>query len=180
MTKAQKQKLSKTEMLERLKSLRLLSLDVDGILTDGGLYYTETGEELRKFNVKDGMGMKRARDVGVELAIISASTTKAIAERGKRLGVERVHIGAKNKLEILASICQELGIGFDQVGHMGDDLNDIPILKKVGFPMTVCDAVEEVKNEVIYITQRGGGQGAVRELCDMLVQANGASNCDEQ
>lgn len=157
---------------EQLKSVKLLSLDVDGILTDGGLYYTETGDELRKFNVKDGMGMKKAREAGVELCIISASTTNAIEERGKRLGLKHVHTGAKNKIDILRGICDELGIGLENVAHMGDDLNDIPIMEAIGTPITVSDAVEAVKEKTCYITQKAGGQGAVREICDLLILLN--------
>lgn len=169
---AARDKLSFPAFKEQLKQVKLLSLDVDGILTDGGLYYTETGDELRKFNVKDGMGMKKAREAGVELCIISASTTNAIQERGKRLGIPHVYTGAKNKIEILQKICDELSISLENVAHMGDDLNDIPIMEKIGTPITVADAVEAVKEETVYITQKKGGQGAVREICDLLVAIN--------
>lgn len=169
---AAREKLSFDAFKEQLKTVKLLSLDVDGILTDGGLYYTETGDELRKFNVKDGMGMKKAREAGVELCIISASITNAIQERGKRLGIPYVYTGAKNKIEILQKICDELKISLENVAHMGDDLNDISIMEKIGTPITVADAVEAVKEETIYITQKNGGQGAVREICDLLVMVN--------
>lgn len=169
---SERTKLSYDAFKEQLKTVKLLSLDVDGILTDGGLYYTETGDELRKFNVKDGMGMKNARAAGVELCIISASTTNAIQERGKRLGLTHVYTGAKNKIDILQKICEELNISLDNVAHMGDDLNDIPIMEKIGTPITVGDAMEEVKRKTVYITQKNGGQGAVREICDLLVMLN--------
>lgn len=169
---AQREKLSYEQFKEQLKTVKLLSLDVDGILTDGGLYYTESGDELRKFNVKDGMGMKKAMEAGVQLCIISASTTNAIQERGKRLGISHVYTGAKNKIEILEKICAELSIGLENVAHMGDDLNDIVIMEKIGTPITVADAVEEVKGHTLYITQKNGGQGAVREICDLLVMLN--------
>jgi 3-deoxy-D-manno-octulosonate 8-phosphate phosphatase (KDO 8-P phosphatase) len=169
---SERTKLSYDAFKEQLKTVKLLSLDVDGILTDGGLYYTETGDELRKFNVKDGMGMKNARAAGVELCIISASTTNAIQERGKRLGLTHVYTGAKNKIEILQKICDELKISLENVAHMGDDLNDISIMEKIGTPITVGDAMEEVKRNTVYITQKNGGQGAVREICDLLVMLN--------
>lgn len=169
---SERTKLSYDAFKEQLKTVKLLSLDVDGILTDGGLYYTETGDELRKFNVKDGMGMKNARAAGVELCIISASTTNAIQERGKRLGLTHVYTGAKNKIEILQKICDELNISLENVAHMGDDLNDISIMEKIGTPITVGDAMEEVKRKTVYITQKNGGQGAVREICDLLVMLN--------
>ncbi len=169
---SERPKLPFDQFKEQLKTVKLLSLDVDGILTDGGLYYTETGDELRKFNVKDGMGMKKVREAGVELCIISASTTNAIQERGKRLGIPYVHTGVKNKIEVLEKICSDLGIGLENVAHMGDDLNDIVIMEKIGTPITVADAVEEVKGHTLYITQKNGGQGAVREICDLLVMLN--------
>ncbi|WP_417784331.1 KdsC family phosphatase [Terasakiella pusilla] len=169
---SERTKLSYDAFKEQLKTVKLLSLDVDGILTDGGLYYTETGDELRKFNVKDGMGMKNARAAGVELCIISASTTNAIQERGKRLGLTHVYTGAKNKIEILQKICDELKISLENVAHMGDDLNDISIMEKIGTPITVGDAMEEVKRNTVYITQKNGGQGAVREICDLLIMLN--------
>ena len=169
---SERTKLSYDAFKEQLKTVKLLSLDVDGILTDGGLYYTETGDELRKFNVKDGMGMKNARAAGVELCIISASTTNAIQERGKRLGLTHVYTGAKNKIEILQKICDELKISLENVAHMGDDLNDISIMEKIGTPITVGDAMEEVKRNTVYITQKNGGQGAVREICGLLVMLN--------
>lgn len=169
---SERQKLDFAQFKEQLKNVKLLSLDVDGILTDGGLYYTENGDELRKFNVKDGMGMKGVRLAGVEICIISASTTNAIQERGKRLGLSHVYTGAKNKIEILQKICDELGIGLENVAHMGDDLNDIPIMEKIGTPITVADGVDAVKAETIYITQKKGGKGAVREICDLLIAIN--------
>ena len=165
-------KMPLADFQEQLKTVKLLSLDVDGILTDGGLYYTETGDELRKFNVKDGMGMKCARQAGVEICIISASTTNAIQERGKRLGLTHVYTGAKNKIDILQKICDELGVSLDNVAHMGDDLNDIPIMEKIGTPITVADAMGVVKDNTIFITSKDGGKGAVREICDMLVEVN--------
>lgn len=169
---SERAKLSYSDFKNQLKKVKLLSLDVDGILTDGGLYYTENGDELRKFNVKDGMGMKKARESGVELCIISASTTNAIQERGKRLGLTHVYTGAKNKIVILQKICDELGIGLDSVAHMGDDLNDILIMEQIGTPITVADAVEAVKAKTLYITQKKGGKGAVREICDLLTEVN--------
>lgn len=168
-------KLTFEDFCSQLKSVRLLSLDVDGILTDGGLYYTETGDELRKFNVKDGMGIKKLREAGVEVCIISASTTNAIQERGKRLGLTHVYTGATNKIEILQTICKDLGVSLENVAHMGDDLNDIVIMEAIGTPITVCDAVELVKRNTIYITQKAGGQGAVREICDLLIEVNQGS-----
>lgn len=169
---SERQKLNFDQFKEQLKTVKLLSLDVDGILTDGGLYYTETGEELRKFNVRDGMGIKCLQAVGLEVCIISMSTTNAILERGKRLGIRHVYTGVKNKIEVLQKICDEMQIGLENVAHMGDDINDISIMEKIGTPITVADGMQSVKEKTIYVVGKNGGKGAVREICDLLVSLN--------
>lgn len=165
------QKLSKSEMTARLASIRLLSLDTDGVLTDGGIYFTDAGDELRKFNVKDGMGMKLAQAAGVQLAIITASSTPSIGHRGRVLGVDHVFLGVDEKLDTLVRLCDQMGIDLEQVAHVGDDVNDIPVLNAVGCPMSVADAVEPARAAALYVTEKSGGQGAVREICDMITQA---------
>lgn len=164
-------KLTHEQFLERLAGLKLLSLDTDGVLTDGGLYYTDDGEELRKFNVKDGMGMKRAQAAGVKIAILTASSTPSIAHRGQRLGVDYVFLDCQEKLATLVGICDEMGIDLDQVAHVGDDLNDLPVLEAVGCPMTVADATAEAISAAVFVTKKNGGEGAVREICDLIVSA---------
>lgn len=155
----------------KLKDIRLLSLDVDGVLTDGGLYYADDGSQLRKFNVKDGMGMQMARKAGVEVAIITASDTPSITHRGHKLGLSEVHVGVEDKLATLTEMAGRLGIPLSRVAHMGDDVNDIPVLERVGLPLTVADAVPEVLRRVAHVTRRKGGEGAVREICDLIVAA---------
>jgi len=167
-------KLTEQQFMERLAGLKLLSLDTDGVLTDGGLYYTDGGEELRKFNVKDGMGMKRAQAAGVKIAIITASSTPSIAHRGQRLGVDHVFLECEDKLSTLVRICDDMGIDLDQVGHVGDDLNDLPVLEAVGCPMTVADATDEAISAALFVTKKNGGEGAVREICDLIVAAKNA------
>ena len=136
-------RLTKKQFLERLSGIKLLSLDTDGVLTDGGLYFTDDGEELRKFNVKDGLGIQRLQESGVKVAIITASSTPAIAHRGRRLGVDYVFLECEDKLATIVRICDEMGIDLNQVGHVGDDLNDVPVFGAVGCPMTVKDATDE-------------------------------------
>jgi 3-deoxy-D-manno-octulosonate 8-phosphate phosphatase (KDO 8-P phosphatase) len=165
--------LTHAQFLERLGGLKLLSLDTDGVLTDGGLYYTDDGEELRKFNVKDGMGIKRAQAAGVKIAIITASSTPSIAHRGQSLGVDYVFLDCQEKLSTLVRICDEMGIDLDQVGHVGDDLNDLPVLETVGCPMTVSDATDEAIAAALFVSKKKGGEGAVREICDLIVAAKG-------
>ena len=156
---------------ERLSGLKLLSLDTDGVLTDGGLYYTDDGTEIRKFNVKDGLGIQRVQQAGVMVAIITASSSPSITHRGNKLGVDYVFLDCKQKLDVLLQICDETGIDLEQVGHVGDDLNDIPVMEAVGCPMTVADAEMEVVSTAIFVTKKKGGEGAVREICNLIVAA---------
>ena len=166
-------KLTKEQFLERLSGIKLLSLDTDGVLTDGGLYYTDDGEELRKFNVKDGLGIQRVQAAGVKVAIITASSTPSIAHRGRRLGVDYVFLDCEDKLATLVRICDEMGIDLNQVGHVGDDLNDLPVFGAVGCPMAVADATDEALTSVLFVTKKKGGDGAVREICDLIVSIQG-------
>lgn len=166
------QKLSTAEAEARLSQIKLLSLDVDGVMTDGGLYYTDEGVQFRKFNVKDGLGIKRAIGAGVQVCIISASKATSTLSRADHLGIQHVRIGAQDKLAELREIAAELGIGLENVAHMGDDLTDRELMLGVGMGLTVVDAMPEVIDVAHYVTRKPGGKGAVREICDMLVAAN--------
>lgn len=156
---------------ERLAGVRLLSTDVDGVLTDGGLYVTEKGEVSRKFNAKDGMGLQRVMAAGIEVCVISAGTTASTAHRMRRLGVTRVHLGVEDKLAVLAAVAAEIGCPMERVAHIGDDLNDLALMGAVGVPLSVADAMAEVKAQALYVTGLAGGQGAVREICELLAAA---------
>lgn len=162
---------SRAKLLHRLAHVKLLSLDVDGVLTDGGLYFTDDGHQLRKFNVKDGMGMQRARDAGIEVAIVSAGVSSVVEERAKSLGIKHVFVGVTDKLATIKRLCEDLGVGLEVVIHVGDDVNDVPVLSAVGCPMSVADGVNEAREASIYVTERRGGDGAVREICDLLLAA---------
>ena len=165
--------LSGAALAERLKGVKLLSLDVDGVLTDGGLYYTDDGRQLRKFNVKDGIGLQRVRAAGVEVVLISAAKAPAIRRRGESLGLGHVLVGCEDKLAALEKTCEELGLDLVDGAHMGDDLNDLAVLEAVGLPLSVADAVPEARAAAAYVTSRRGGDGAVREICDLIVAAHG-------
>jgi 3-deoxy-D-manno-octulosonate 8-phosphate phosphatase (KDO 8-P phosphatase) len=154
---------------QRLAQVKLLVLDVDGVLTDGGLYYNDQGEESKKFNVKDGMGLKLLMQAGIRVAIISASESMATHYRAKTLGIEHVFRGVEDKLSTLEDLCQRLDLQPSQVAHVGDDANDLPIFNWVGCPLTVADAMPVNRAQAIYTTSLGGGQGAVREICDLLL-----------
>jgi len=169
------EKLDRSALIERLARVRLLTLDVDGVLTDGGLYFGEDGRQWRRFNVKDGLGIKRAVAAGTEVALITASHTDAIHHRGKVLGLRHVLVGVEDKLAALTPLAADLGIGLEAVAHMGDDLNDLPVLAAVGLPLTVTGAVDDVVAAAAYVTEKRGGEGAVREICDLLVMARGGA-----
>lgn len=157
-----------------LARIRLLSLDVDGVQTDGGLYYTESGEELRKFHVRDGMGIQMLMAAGVHVAVITASATPCIAQRGRRLGVRHTLTGVHDKLEALTTLCRSLDVDLADVAHMADDVNDLAVLRAVGFPIAVADAQPEVLAVACHVTNRAGGQAPVREICDQILAARAA------
>ncbi|MBD2777361.1 KdsC family phosphatase [Iningainema tapete] len=160
---------SQSELHTRLSQVKLLVLDVDGVLTDGSLYYTETGEELKKFNVKDGLGIKLVMQAGIEVAFITTSTSLAVLHRAKKLGVKHAFIGTENKLAVLKKLCEDLNLSLSQVAYIGDDLVDLPALRAVGCPITVADAMPENKDCAVYVTTLAGGQGCVREFCNLLI-----------
>lgn len=159
------------ELYKRLKEIKLLAMDVDGVLTDGGLYYTDSGLEMKKFNVKDGQGLKFLHEVGIKIAIISASSASTILHRAEVLGINYAFIGIEDKLKTLLDLSVKLSLNFSQIAYIGDDLNDLPILQAVGCPFTVADAMPINKKQAIYVTEKCGGQGAVREICDLLISA---------
>ncbi len=155
--------------IDNIVRVKLLALDVDGILTDGGLYYSESGEVSKKFNVKDGKGIQLLKRSGIEVAIISANDSPATNHRARKLGIENCFIGVEDKLVVLINLCKKLNLSLAEVAYMGDDLNDLPVLNAVGFPLTVADAIAENKAVAKYVTKQSGGQGAVREVCNLLL-----------
>lgn len=163
--------ISEAELQSRLAQIKLLALDVDGILTDGGLYYTESGEVCKKFNVKDGKGIKLLMQSGIEVAIISANDSAATLYRAQKLGIVNCFTGVENKLEVLKNLSHKLNLSLSQVAYMGDDLNDLPVLQAVGLPLTVVDAIPENRAVAAYVTKLPGGQGAVREVCNLLLNS---------
>lgn len=154
----------------RLLQVKLLALDVDGVLTDGGLYYTEIGEVLQRFNIKDGQGIKLLKQAGIEVAIITAKSYLSTIHRAKDLGIIHTYLGVEDKLSTLKQLCKRLGLSLSQVAYVGDDINDLPVLQAVGCPLTVADAMPENQAGALYVTKLAGGQGAVREVCELLLR----------
>ena len=147
--------------------IRLLTLDVDGVLTDGGIYLTEKGDLLKKFNTKDGVGIRQAVKTGITVAFISAGKSKNILNtRAKMLGVKYVYAGDEEKLSVLGKICKKMKINFENVAHVGDDTNDLKILSAVGLSACPADGMKEVKKITDVVLKKNGGDGCVREFID--------------
>lgn len=153
------------------KELKLFATDVDGVLTDAGMYYGESGEELKKFNTRDGMGIKLLQAEGVIIAMITGEHTKIVARRAKKLGIVEVFQGAKDKVAVLTHLSEKLSIPFEQMAYMGDDVNDVEALQAVGYAAAPADCVDQVRQVVHYICRKNGGEGVVREVIDMILAA---------
>lgn len=160
-------------MDKQLEKIELLLLDVDGVLTDGRIIYSNDGEETKAFDVKDGHGLKLIQRAGIEVGIITGRQSQIVVKRAEELGVRFLYQGCRDKLEPYREILATTGLTDEQVAYVGDDVVDLPILTRVGFSATVIDAVEDIKPFVDYITERPGGRGAVREICDLLLKQSG-------
>jgi 3-deoxy-D-manno-octulosonate 8-phosphate phosphatase (KDO 8-P phosphatase) len=157
-------------VLDRAGRVRLLLMDCDGVLTDGRLYFTADGEEMKVFNVRDGQGLASWHAAGFESGIVSGrGGREIIMKRAIELGVKYTHTGSKNKVADVLEILGEAGVDKDEVAFMGDDLGDLEAMKLVGFPVAVGDAIGEVRAAAAYITTRKGGRGAIREVTDLLL-----------
>ena len=157
--------------LARWARIRLFAMDVDGILTDGRVLVSSDGSESKAFSVLDGLGLARAREAGIELAWISGRPSEATAVRAHELKIKRVIQGRNDKEACLRHLMEELSLTPEEVCYMGDDLIDRPALSLAGIGVTVPEAGDEIRNVADWITSRGGGYGAVREVCDRLVTA---------
>ncbi|MEY4210225.1 MAG: 3-deoxy-manno-octulosonate-8-phosphatase KdsC [Pseudomonadota bacterium] len=163
-----------SEQIEKINQLKLLILDVDGVLTDGRLFFDQQGNEYKCFHARDGHGLKLLKQTGVEIAVISGRSSPTVALRMKNLGIEHVYQGHENKRMAFQEILQNLQLSPKQVAHVGDDLLDLPIMTQVGFAIAVQDANFAVKQYADWCTQTLGGQGAVREVCDLIMQVQGS------
>ncbi len=158
-------------LLDRLKKVKLLLLDVDGVLTDGGLIYHDDGTESKVFDVKDGHGIKLLQRAGIEVGFLTGRHSRAVMNRAVDLGIELVMQGIKNKVKAYNEVLEQRGLTDEEVAFMGDDLVDIPVLRRVGVAIAVPDACRDVFPYVHYTTQRSGGKGACREVCEMILKA---------
>lgn len=159
------------EVIERAKKIKLIMLDVDGVLTDGRIIFSSTGEELKCFNAQDGCAMVLAQRVGIKIAFITGRKSSILVRRAREHQVAEVFQNANNKQEVLQKLLNKYQLGPEEVAFMGDDLVDIAIMKKSGLAIAVADAVLEVKEISHYITQREGGRGAIREVVDLIIKS---------
>ena len=149
--------------------IRLLVMDVDGIMTDGKITYTSDGQELKSFNIKDGLGIKRAQASGIETAIITGRTSPMVERRARELGIAHLVQGREDKLAALSDLVDQMNLSLDRVAYIGDDLPDLTAIESVRLGACPADAATEVKSKANWVSTRGGGDGCVRELCDLLV-----------
>ena len=158
---------------EKLKKIVLMVLDVDGVLTDGKIIIDDLGNESKHFHVRDGHGLKLLMRGGVDVALLTGRTSEVVNHRARELGITTVRQGAKDKAEELAEMLAEKHISHDHVAYMGDDVVDVPAFRMVGFSVAVADAPDYVKTHADYITEKEGGDGAVREICELILKARG-------
>jgi 3-deoxy-D-manno-octulosonate 8-phosphate phosphatase (KDO 8-P phosphatase) len=163
------------KIIEKAQEIRLLLLDCDGVMTDGGIIYTSSGEGIMHFDVKDGRGIQLLMESGIIAGIVSGSDSPIVMRRAEKLGIEHVFqsVNLKYKLAVVSELVKKLGLEMHQVAFVGDDLPDIPVLRAVGLACCPCDAVEEVKAICHYVLTKPGGRGAVRELCDIIRYSQG-------
>ena len=153
-----------------MAEIKLLGTDVDGTLTDGGMYYSADGDIMKRFHVHDGMGLKLCQNAGIKVAILTSENTPIVAKRGEKLKLDYVFQGMKCKLELIKQLCSELGIGLENVAYIGDDINDFDILSAVGLKACPANALPKIKNiPDIKIMEKEGGNGAVREFVEKYV-----------
>ncbi len=156
---------------EILQQIRLFATDVDGVLTDAGMYYSESGDEWKKFNTRDGMGIKLLQKAGVLTAIVTQERTRLVARRAEKLAIPELHQGVMDKLSVIREMATRHGISLRQVAYIGDDVNDIEALKAVGLSAAPADGLPQVLEVVDYVCRLKGGEGAVRELAEMILQS---------
>ncbi|MGB9702422.1 MAG: KdsC family phosphatase [Candidatus Kapaibacteriota bacterium] len=154
----------------KLEKIKLLAMDVDGTLTDASMYYTKDGEYMKKFSTRDGMGMKLLQQIGLKTAIVTTEISEIVVARAKKLNVDKVIMGSTSKDKDIEAYCKEINLSLEEVAYIGDDVNDIPIIEKAGFSACPADASRFVKNAVDYICQANGGNGAVREIAEMIFE----------
>ena len=160
-------------VLSKLKRIKLLLLDVDGVLTDGEIIYHDNGAETKVFNVKDGLGIRLLLEAGIHLGIITGRRSNALSFRCKDLGINLIYDGVKNKIDVLDALLDQTGVSAEEVAFIGDDLPDLKLMKTIGLSIAVGDAHKVILDNADMVTSANGGQGAVREVCETILKAKG-------
>lgn len=166
-------KISAKKLIEIAKNINFLIMDVDGVLTDGGIIIDNKGNELKSFHVRDGHGIKMLIREGINVALITGRSSKVVERRAHELGITEVFQKCYDKRKAYHKLLKKYSLNDYEVAYIGDDIVDIPLLKRVGFPVVVADADKEVKATALMVTKKGGGRGAVREVCDFILKAKG-------
>jgi 3-deoxy-D-manno-octulosonate 8-phosphate phosphatase (KDO 8-P phosphatase) len=161
------------QLLQRGQTIKLAIFDVDGVLTDGRLYFLADGSEFKTFNTLDGQGIKMLIASGIRTAIISGRSTPVVAKRAQNLGIQHLYQGREDKLVVLDELLAELGLNYADVAYLGDDLPDLPVMRRAGLGMAVANANEFVRQHAHGVTQARGGEGAAREFCELILAAQG-------
>jgi 3-deoxy-D-manno-octulosonate 8-phosphate phosphatase (KDO 8-P phosphatase) len=161
------------DILDKAKKIELVIFDVDGVMTDGSLFMGDDGQEYKAFNSLDGHGMRMLQEGGINAAIITGRKSQVVEHRMKDLGVSRVYQGYRDKIPAYEALMDDVGLTTEQVAYVGDDVVDLPIMTRVGFAIAVQDAHPYVKKHAHWITQHNGGQGAVRDVCELILEAKG-------
>jgi 3-deoxy-D-manno-octulosonate 8-phosphate phosphatase (KDO 8-P phosphatase) len=159
------------QLIDRMRRVRLMVFDVDGVLTDGTLYYGDAGAELKAFNARDGHGLKMLKESGVEVAILSSRRSRAVDVRAAELGISLVEQGVSDKGRVFEDLVSRAQTSAEATGYMGDDLVDLPVLARCGFAVSVPEAPRPVRQRVHHVTRAAGGRGAVREVCELIMHA---------
>jgi len=159
---------------ERARGVKLMIFDVDGVLTDGRLYLSDRGEEMKAFNTRDGQGIKLLRQCGIAVGLITARNSRVVEHRARELGIELLRQGASDKASAFAELLALQHLQANQAGYMGDDLADLPVLTRCGFAASVPSASEDVLTRVHYVARAAGGHGAVREVCEFILRSQDA------
>lgn len=162
-----------SDAMDRARLIRLAAFDVDGVLTDGRLYYTDAGGEIKAFDVRDGHGIKMLRENGIAVAIITSRKSQLVENRARDLGIEWLFQGVANKLETMNGLLARMSLEMRAVSYMGDDVIDLPVLRRCGLAASVPEAPAVVRRHVQYVTRARGGRGAVREFAELVLQARG-------
>lgn len=160
------------DMASQGSRIKLFLTDSDGCLTDGGMYYSAQGDAMKRFNAKDGMGISLLRENGIITGIVTGENSEIVRRRALKLNMNEVHLGIKDKLVCVKEICSRLGVSLSETAYVGDDINDIDVLKVVGYPFSVANAEEEVKQYACFISQRTGGNGAIRDIAQKILEIN--------